>query len=58
MLVGAGLAIFVLPATRQIAAPTEDMNWEYSNKRALAAQTALRGVVLMSTAAREAKVAP
>jgi MFS family permease len=49
MLVGAALAILALPATRQIAAPTEDMNWEYSNKRALAGQTALRGVVLMST---------
>ncbi len=56
MLVGAALAIFALPATRQIAAPTEDMNWEYSNKRALAGQTALRGVVLMSTAARETRV--
>jgi DHA1 family tetracycline resistance protein-like MFS transporter len=53
MLVGAGLAIFALPATRQIAAPTEDMNWEYSNKRALAGQSALRGVVLMSIAARK-----
>jgi AAHS family 4-hydroxybenzoate transporter-like MFS transporter len=57
MLVGAALAIFALPATRQIAAPAEDMNWEYSNKRALAGQTALRGVVLMSTAARETRVA-
>jgi multidrug resistance protein len=56
MLVGAALAIYALPATRQIAAPTEDMNWEYSNKRALAGQTALRGVVLMSTAARETRL--
>jgi hypothetical protein len=55
MLVGAGLAILALPATRQIAAPTQDMNWEYSNKRALAGQSALRGVVLMSSAARETK---
>lgn len=57
MLVGAGLAILALPATRQIAAPTQDMNWEYSNKRALAGQSALRGVVLMSIAARETDTA-
>lgn len=57
MLIGGGLAILALPATRQIAAPTQDMNWEYSNKRALAGQSALRGVVLMSSAARETKIA-
>ena len=57
MLVAAGLAITMLPAPRQIAVPTKDMNWEFSEKRALAATSALRGVVLRSSAARETKIA-
>jgi DHA1 family tetracycline resistance protein-like MFS transporter len=55
MLVAAGLAIIALPAPRQIDAKTRDLNWEFSEKRALAAQSALRGVVLRSSAARETK---
>jgi len=57
MLVAAGLAIVALPAKHQIDAKTRDMNWEFSEKRALAAQSALRGVVLSSSAARETKIA-
>lgn len=50
------LALVLLPSPRQVAVKSRDLNWEFSEKRALAAQTALRGVVLMSSAAREAKV--
>jgi len=57
MLVAAGLAIIALPAPRQIDAKTRDLNWEFSEKRALAAQSTLRGVVLRSSAARETKIA-
>jgi hypothetical protein len=57
MLVAVGLAIIALPAPRQIDAKTRDMNWEFSEKRALAAQSALRGVALRSSAARETKIA-
>jgi DHA1 family tetracycline resistance protein-like MFS transporter len=57
MFTAAGLAIVALPAPRQIDAKTKDMNWEFSEKRALAAQSALRGVVLRSSAARETKIA-
>jgi MFS family permease len=56
MLFAAGLAMIALPAPRQIAAPTRDMDWDYSNKRALAAQSALRGVVLRSSASRQADI--
>jgi MFS family permease len=56
MLIAAALALIVLPAPRQIEAKTRDLNWEFSEKRALAAQSALRGVVLRSSAAREAKI--
>jgi len=57
MLTGAVLAIIALPAPSQIETKTRDMNWEFSEKRALAAQSALRGVVLSSSAARESKIA-
>ncbi|HCC63479.1 MAG TPA: hypothetical protein DEQ55_20420 [Pseudomonas sp.] len=57
MLSAAGLAIVALPAPAQIEAQTKDINWEFSEKRALAAQSALRGVVLSSSAAREKKIA-
>ena len=56
MLTAAVLALIALPATRQIDAETRDMNWEFSEKRGLAAQSALRGVVLRSSAAREMKI--
>jgi len=57
MLTAAVLAVIALPAPRQIDAETRDMNWEFSEKRGLAAQSALRGVVLRSSAAREMKIA-
>ena len=57
MLTAAVLAAIALPAPRQIDAETRDMNWEFSEKRGLAAQSALRGVVLRSSAAREMKSA-
>jgi MFS family permease len=57
MLVAVGLALIALPAPRQIDAKTRDMNWEFSEKRALAAQSALRGVALRSSAARKTKIA-
>ena len=57
MLTAAVLAVIALPASRQIDAETRDMNWEFSEKRGLAAQSALRGVVLRSSAAREMKIA-
>ena len=57
MLTAAGLALITLPAPAQIEAETKDINWEFSEKRALAAQSALRGVVLRSSAARETKIA-
>ncbi len=57
MLTGAVVAIIALPAPRQMDAKTRDMNWEFSEKRGLAAQSALRGVVLSSSAARETKIA-
>jgi DHA1 family tetracycline resistance protein-like MFS transporter len=57
MLTAAGLAVIALPAPHQIETKTKDLNWEFSEKRALAAQSALRGVVLSSSAARETKIA-
>ncbi|MCK5316053.1 MAG: hypothetical protein KAJ53_13050, partial [Anaerolineales bacterium] len=56
MLVAAGLAIMALPAPRQIDAKTRDINWEFSEKRGLAAQSALRGVVLRATSSRRTNV--
>jgi DHA1 family tetracycline resistance protein-like MFS transporter len=53
MVAGAGVAIVGLPAPSRIAEHTRDIGWEFSDKRALAAQSALRGIVLSSTAARE-----
>jgi hypothetical protein len=57
MLTGAVVAIIALPAPHQTDAKPKDMNWEFSEKRGLAAQSALRGVVLRSSAARETKIA-
>jgi hypothetical protein len=57
MLTAAGLAIVALPAPAQIDPKSKDMNWEFSEKRALAAQSALRGVVLRSSASRKTKIA-
>jgi MFS family permease len=55
MLTAAVLAIIALPAPRQMDAKTRDINWDFSEKRGLAAQSALRGLVLRSSAARETK---
>jgi DHA1 family tetracycline resistance protein-like MFS transporter len=55
MLVGAGLAIVILPAPGQVSEQTRDIEWEYSDKRAMAAQSALRGIVMRSTANRETR---
>jgi hypothetical protein len=56
MITAAVLAIIALPAPAQIDAKSKDINWEFSEKRSLAAQSALRGVVLRSSAARETKL--
>jgi DHA1 family tetracycline resistance protein-like MFS transporter len=57
MLVGAVLAIVVLPAPGQVSEHTRDIEWEFSDKRAMAAQSALRGIVLSSSANRETRAA-
>ncbi len=55
VLAGAVLAIAALPAQGEVAERTRDIDWEYSEKRALAAQSALRGVVLSASASRKAR---
>ncbi|MGB3715233.1 MAG: MFS transporter [Candidatus Promineifilaceae bacterium] len=57
MLAGVALAIVVLPAPGKVSEQTRDIAWEFSDKRALAAQSALRGIVLSSSANREARSA-
>ena len=57
MLAGAALAIILLPAPGQVPEPTRDTAWEFSEQRAMAAQSALRGLVLRSTASRETPTA-
>ena len=57
MIAGAVLAIVALPAPGQVSEHTRDLEWEFSDKRALAAQSALRGVVRRSTANRETRLA-
>jgi MFS family permease len=56
MLVGAGLAIVALPKPDQVDVETKELDWECSERRALAAQSSLRGVVLRASAARETQV--
>ena len=53
VLASAVLAIFVLPAKDMEVEEPESMAWETSEKRALAAQAALRGIVLRASAARD-----
>ena len=53
VLAGAVLAIIALPAQGMVAEHTRDMDWEYSDNRALAAQSALRGVVVRASASRK-----
>jgi len=54
MLAAAALALVALRAPREVAEKTDNVEWEYSGHRALAAQTALRGVVLSATNTRAA----
>ncbi len=46
------LALAVLPVARPVAEKTGHVAWEVSNKRCLAAQASLRGVVLRAQSAR------
>ncbi len=55
MLAAAALALVALRAPRRVAEETENVEWEYSGNRAMAAQTALRGVVLSATNTRAAR---
>lgn len=54
MVAVAALAFFSLRAPRRVTEETGDVAWECSDKRAMAAQAALRGVVLGATSARGA----
>jgi len=56
MLTGAGLAIVALPKPGQVEVRVEEFDWECSERRALAAQSTLRGVVMRASAARETLV--
>jgi DHA1 family multidrug resistance protein-like MFS transporter len=53
MLAGAGLALIALPKPGQVDVKVEEFDWECSERRALAAQSTLRGVVMNASAARE-----
>jgi DHA1 family tetracycline resistance protein-like MFS transporter len=55
MLAAAVLALVALRAPDRVAEETENVEWEYSGNRAMAAQTALRGVVLSATNTRAAR---
>jgi multidrug resistance protein len=57
MIATAGLAFFALGAPHRAAEETEkeEIGWECSEKRAMAAQAALRGVVLSAASARQAR---
>jgi MFS family permease len=57
MVAAAGLAFFALRAPYRTAEETEEIGWECSEKRAMAAQAALRGVVLSAASARQARSA-
>jgi multidrug resistance protein len=56
MLGAAALALTALPSVAMKVAKTKDIEWEYSDRRALAAQSALIGVVLRARASRQARV--
>ncbi len=53
MLAGAGLALVALPKPGRVDVKVEEFDWECSERRALAAQSTLRGVVMNASAARE-----
>jgi hypothetical protein len=54
-LLAAGLALTILKEPRRAAEGAEDISWECSNRRGLAAQASLRGVVLRATTARKTR---
>lgn len=54
MVAVAVLALFSLRAPRRVVEETGDVAWECSDKRAMAAQAALRGLVLSATNVRRA----
>ncbi len=54
VLASAIVALIVLPAQDQTAGDPGSLDWETSEKRALAAQSALRGIVLRASATRSA----
>jgi hypothetical protein len=49
-------AIIALPKPGQVDVETKELDWECSERRALAAKSSLRGVVLRASAARETLV--
>jgi MFS family permease len=55
MFAAAAVAVTGLRAPRRVAEETDDLDWEISNQRAMAAQAALRGVVLSAANARQAR---
>jgi MFS family permease len=55
MIATAGLALFALRAPHRTAEETEDIAWDCAEKRAMAAQAALRGVVLSATDVRQGR---
>ena len=55
MAVAAVLALVALRRPRRVADDTTSTDWEYSEQRSMAAQAALRGVVLSATSARQVR---
>ncbi len=49
------LALTVLKEPRRIAKESDDVAWEVSNKRCIAAQASLRGIVLSASSTRQAR---
>lgn len=52
------LAAIILPAQDQMVVEPQHMAWEYSEERALAAQSTLRGIVLRAAATRDTTATP
>ena len=52
MVVGIVLGIILLKEPHHFVAKVKDMDWEISQRRAIAAQASLRGIVMHATAAR------
>ena len=57
MFAAAAVAVAALRPPRRVAEETNDLDWECSNQRAIAAQSALRGVVLSAANARQERIA-